>query len=79
MELVFGDTETYDLAPHIAKALPAMAESQKVFVHCSAGASRSASIVIAYCMKTKGWQFNEALAYVQERRPCVDPNAGFRK
>jgi hypothetical protein len=30
-----------------------------VFVHCAGGISRSASIVIAFCMKHHGWSYDE--------------------
>eukprot|EP01083_Nonionella_stella_P177584 624619_1 len=59
------------------------ANHHKVFVHCQAGISRSASIVIAYIMNTRGHgtrgipKFEDALAFVRERRPMVHPNDGF--
>ncbi|KAG5188493.1 protein-tyrosine phosphatase-like protein [Tribonema minus] len=46
-------------------------------VHCSAGMSRSASIVIAYLMKREGMSLLEALGFARERRPSVSPNSGF--
>ncbi len=52
-------------------------EGKPVFIHCAAGVSRSASIVIAFVMNHKGWDFEQALKYVKERRACVDPNEGF--
>ena len=51
----------------------------KVFVHCMAGVSRSASIVIAYIMRTKHMSFKSAFDFVKERRPCICPNDGFHK
>ena len=51
----------------------------KVFVHCKEGMSRSATIVIAFLMKSMNLRFDNALKYVQTRRPIVDPNPGFRK
>ena len=50
----------------------------KVFVHCKEGMSRSATIVIAYLMKSMNFRYDDALKYVKSRRPIVDPNPGFR-
>ena len=44
-----------------------------------AGASRSATIVIAYLMQIKRWKFNEALAFAKKKRPIVFPNDGFKE
>jgi protein phosphatase slingshot len=33
--------------------------------------------VIAYIMKEKRWQLQDALSFVKERRGCVKPNKGF--
>ncbi|XP_072485801.1 serine/threonine/tyrosine-interacting protein isoform X1 [Notamacropus eugenii] len=49
----------------------------KVLVHGNAGISRSAALVIAYIMETFGVKYREAFTYVQERRFCINPNAGF--
>merc|ERR1712110_366077 len=49
----------------------------KVLVHCDAGISRSATIVIAYLMKTNNWSWREACDFVQERRSCIAPNFSF--
>lgn len=48
-----------------------------VYVHCMAGASRSASTVCAYLMKRHGLSLEEALAVTRLARPCVNPNPGF--
>jgi protein-tyrosine phosphatase len=37
------------------------------------------AVVTAYVMKTQNKTYEEALAYVIERRPVVCPNAGFRE
>ena len=44
-----------------------------------AGASRSATIVIAYLMWTKKMKFIDALNYTQSKRNIVDPNLGFKE
>ncbi|CAN9500197.1 unnamed protein product [Ophioblennius macclurei] len=48
-----------------------------VLVHCNAGVSRSASIVIGYLMSREGWSFTEALEQVKQARPSIRLNAGF--
>lgn len=49
-----------------------------VFVHCHAGISRSASIVIYFLMRKFGGSYRDALELTQNRREQVDPNEGFR-
>ncbi|CAG9314030.1 unnamed protein product [Blepharisma stoltei] len=51
----------------------------KVLVHCAAGVSRSATIVIAYIMAKYNIPFEEAYAIVRSKRGCVFPNDGFRR
>lgn len=48
-----------------------------VLVHCMAGISRSATIVIAYLMSENQMSFSDAYAYVKKRRSIVRPNSGF--
>ncbi|RHY89760.1 hypothetical protein DYB37_009759 [Aphanomyces astaci] len=43
----------------------------RIFVHCKAGVSRSASIVLAYLMKANAMPFDEALSFLQHKRPMV--------
>ena len=50
-----------------------------VLVHCMAGVSRSATIVIAYLMKSEGMTFRAAFDHVKQRRPCICPNEGFQR
>lgn len=59
-----------------------IAEKRKtgsVFVHCRAGISRSAAIVIAYVMKKKGYSLKGACDYVRAKRGIILPNRGFLK
>ena len=46
-------------------------------MHCAYGASRSATLVIAYVMHQNRWPFQKALQYVQQMREVVRPNRGF--
>lgn len=48
-----------------------------VLVHCAAGVSRSASIVIAYLMRNNGMNYTEAYALVKNKRFVICPNHGF--
>lgn len=48
-----------------------------VLVHCWAGISRSATIVMAYLIVEHRMSFPEASSYVSQRRKCVQPNHGF--
>lgn len=55
----------------------AKGQSGGVLVHCFAGKSRSATIVIAYLMKKHGMSLSEAFQLVKSKRPVISPNAGF--
>ncbi|TNV75449.1 hypothetical protein FGO68_gene2924 [Halteria grandinella] len=80
---IFGDAESVDITEHVKRAVEVIEkchlEGKGVFVHCAAGVSRSASLVIAYVMKTHKVTFQEALKLVSAKRPCVGPNEGFKR
>lgn len=48
-----------------------------VLVHCFAGVSRSATIILAYLMQERGMSFLDAMSFVKRRRPIIFPNFGF--
>lgn len=54
-------------------------KGDKVLVHCAAGRSRSASIVIAYLMNRLDLTLAQALQFVKSKRPQVSPNSSFMK
>mmetsp|Transcript_19911 Transcript_19911/g.46331 ORF Transcript_19911/g.46331 Transcript_19911/m.46331 type:complete len:308 (+) Transcript_19911:18-941(+) len=54
-----------------------LSNQQAVLVHCSAGQSRSPTVVIAHLMLEAKWSFQLALKHVQDARPGVCPNIGF--
>jgi len=49
----------------------------RVLVHCMAGVSRAASIVIGYLMKSEQMEFETAFNHVKAKRPSIRPNDGF--
>lgn len=55
----------------------AIKKGETVFVHCAAGISRSASIVIAYLITSENITFGDAFASVRQVRPIISPNLGF--
>lgn len=57
----------------------AIRKGGNVLVHCHMGISRSSSVVIYYLMRTKGWDFLSAYAYMRAIHPRTYPNAGFCK
>ncbi|MBN3300216.1 dual specificity protein phosphatase 19 [Amia ocellicauda] len=55
----------------------AKTENGVVLVHCNAGVSRSASVVIGYLMSSEFLSFEDAFALVKSARPAACPNPGF--
>lgn len=48
-----------------------------VLVHCNAGVSRAAAIVIGFLMNSEEISFNSAFTVVKNARPSICPNSGF--
>lgn len=48
-------------------------------MHCYAGVSRSATIVIAYLMQEHGMSYSDAMQHVKKQRYFICPNDGFRR
>lgn len=48
-----------------------------VLVHCQAGMSRSATVVCAYLMRELRLDPVEAVTFLREKRPVVDPSETF--
>ena len=80
LTLPADDIEDYDMKQHFDVAFEFIDKNRKngsVYVHCMAGISRSATIVIAYLMKTDKMSFIEAGTFVRNKRSVVSPNSGF--
>jgi len=76
-----NDTHNDDIGAHFTTAIDyinrAIDAGGKVLVHCFAGISRSASIVIAYLIKERQMTLEQATAFVKTRRHQIDPNLSF--
>uniref|UniRef100_A0A6B2LRQ2 Protein-tyrosine-phosphatase n=1 Tax=Arcella intermedia TaxID=1963864 RepID=A0A6B2LRQ2_9EUKA len=48
-----------------------------VLVHCNAGVSRSATIVIGYIMYSLKIEYTKAFQMVKTAKPDINPNEGF--
>jgi len=65
----FGTTVLKDiLVPCFTFIDNAKQKDVRVLVHCVAGVSRSASIVIAYVMKTQKWDLKKSYFYVKKKK-----------
>lgn len=74
------DNNMYDLSKFFAEAIEFIIQSRKftnVLVHCRMGASRSATIILAYLMKEIGMTLTESFSFLKEKRWKVNPNHGF--
>lgn len=68
------DHESFDISKYFATAHQLLEEElprTNVLVHCMAGVSRSATLVIAYLMRARGMSLETAFAVVKKRRPIV--------
>lgn len=50
-----------------------------VLVHCAAGKSRSAAVVVAFLVKHRGFSLIDALVLVREKRPRAYPQLKVKK
>ncbi|XP_069750326.1 dual specificity protein phosphatase 10-like [Narcine bancroftii] len=75
------DSAKQNLRQYFEEAFEFIEEAQQsgrgVLVHCQAGVSRSATLVIAYLMKHTLMTVSDAYKYVKGRRPVISPNLNF--
>lgn len=80
---VIDDCQFFDIYSHLFEVhyiiQEAVREDKRVFIHCAAGVSRSATLLLGYLMLEKGMMCDDALDYLRKFRPEVDPNPGFMR
>ena len=81
IELSFEDYEGETIFPKFEVAYKFIKKhpENNILVHCSAGMSRSASVVIYYLMKEYKWDFKTCLNYTKEKRPVISLNPGYEQ
>ena len=81
IELSLEDYEDEKIFPKFEVAYKFIKKhpENNILVHCAAGMSRSASVVIYYLMKEYKWDFETCLNYTKERRPVVSLNPGYEQ
>ena len=73
------DNPSTNIIKYFIESIKFIEESDdKVLVHCSAGLSRSASLVIAYFMWKNKLTYKESFEFVKKNR-FIGPNVGFVK
>lgn len=77
------DLPETDIRHLLKKSLPFIRKAveckENILVHCNAGVSRTSTVAIAYLMQFKDMSFEAAYNLVKEKRPAIQPNAGFSK
>ena len=55
----------------------AIMDNSKILIHCQAGRSRSATILIAYFMRKYNISYMKAYEFVKSKRSIINPNKEF--
>lgn len=77
------DTPDTNLKIHFNECFDFIDEARQAgggaLVHCFAGRSRSATVIIAYLIKQHQMSLSQACLLVKSKRPQIAPNIGFMK
>ncbi|CAG9530050.1 unnamed protein product [Cercopithifilaria johnstoni] len=82
LRIHMADIPEANISEHFAETAEfihhARLSKKSVLVHCIAGVSRSVCIVASYLIAACDMSYASALAYIVSKRPCANPNFGFR-
>lgn len=76
------DKPSFDILPMIKKSkiiLDGIPSTENILIHCWAGVSRSATLVIARIMDKKNMDVDSAINFVRSKSCVINPNSGFLK
>jgi protein-tyrosine phosphatase len=81
-DINIDDNPSVNIIEYVEKCIPiiecGLKENKKILIHCFAGKSRSASIMIGYFMKTNKLDYDTTVALINEKREHqIAPNIGF--
>ena len=74
-----ADLPTANIIKYFGESLRFIEGDEKILIHCIAGQSRSATIVIAFIMWKQKLSYEEAFKLVNQKRSVAFPNFGFRE
>ena len=71
------DKKTNNILKYFKECIYFIENSDKIYIHCLFGISRSPTIVIAYLMWKTHSNFEDIYKYIKTRRSIIEPNKGF--
>jgi len=75
----FDSADLQRRLPECVRALDGMLKAgHSVYVHCTAGVSRSPTVVVAYLHRCLAWPLAQALSHVTEIRDCCPNSEAIR-
>lgn len=81
LKLKLEDSRKQDIRPVFEQAFATIDHARstggRVLVHCVAGVSRSATLVLAYLVCRERMWLRDAIRFVRQRRYVIKPNTGF--
>jgi len=77
--LPLEDNLKQDISGYFREAYEFIEKAKVIYLHCTLGMSRSASILISYLMKINNSNYKSTFDFVKSKRRCICPNQNFEK